>query len=222
MRQSFSGFKIYQFKFWIFQGFVVQNHGTYCANFNDIFIYQICKRRVQQEVRLGIMLKIWANFRKSEHGHAYKHYFYIKTDVFTNDPFLRSCSNNNLLDILLHGSEEFCVRVSKEISKSTIKFLKVSKRLSWSLYWPLTIYKYVSRKILFLCDTTITTIFVLFSSKFTELTKSGLWLLVSVVSCPVLLYLFFIELFFMYSFIYCLEMVDVLLALLFQVHYFFM
>lgn len=59
-----------------------------------------------------------------------------KTRPITSDhaPPLRSYSYNNLLNILLDGSEGFSVIAKKKILKSKIKFLKASKSFDVPLY----------------------------------------------------------------------------------------
>ena len=44
------------------------------------------------------------------------------------NPSLKNYSNEKLLNIILHGSEDFSYNIKQEILKATIKFLKRSER----------------------------------------------------------------------------------------------
>ena len=46
---------------------------------------------------------------------------------------LKSYSDENLLNILLYGSEDFNCKMNKEILKATTKFLKISERVTGPL-----------------------------------------------------------------------------------------
>ena len=61
----------------------------------------------------------------------------LVNDIYTHAQSVKSYAYNNLLEIILYGSEKF--NLNKEILKSTIKFTKASERFDLPLYRPLSI-----------------------------------------------------------------------------------
>ena len=94
---------------------------------------------------------------------------------------LKSHSDENFLNVLLYGSEEFNCNMNKEILKAEIKFLKSSERFNDSPFIILKIFLVLMVLTFRICFS-----FVLILDIYAELTLSGTWLSVSYLSCVVL------------------------------------
>ena len=58
----------------------------------------------------------------------------LLNDICALNPILKILSHEKLLNILLHGSENFSFNTNEKIIKSTIKFLKTSERFVGPLF----------------------------------------------------------------------------------------
>ena len=94
---------------------------------------------------------------------------------------LKSHSDENFLNVLLYGSEEFNCNMNKEILKAEIKFLKSSERFNDPPFIILKIFLVLMVLTFRICFS-----FVLILDIYAELTLSGTWLSVSYLSCVVL------------------------------------
>ena len=94
---------------------------------------------------------------------------------------LKSHSDENFLNVLLYGSEEFNCNMNKEILKAEIKFLKSSERFNDPPFIILKIFLVLTVLTFRICFS-----FVLILDIYAELTLSGTWLSVSYLSCVVL------------------------------------
>ena len=55
------------------------------------------------------------------------------------DSTLQNSSEDQLLTVLLYGSEKYASNVNKEIIRLTISYLKASERFVQTLFWPATL-----------------------------------------------------------------------------------
>ena len=62
--------------------------------------------------------------------------------VYKLDSILQNSSEDQLLTVLLYGSEKYALNVNKEIIRLTISFLKASERFVQPLFWP-TIFLFI-------------------------------------------------------------------------------
>ena len=71
---------------------------------------------------------------------SYNLYFDLRgellNDICALNPILKDLYHENLLNILLNGSENFSFNTNKKIRKCTIKYLKASERFIGPLIWP--------------------------------------------------------------------------------------
>ena len=58
--------------------------------------------------------------------------------VYKLDSTLQNSSRDQLLTVLLYGSEKYALNVNKEILRLTINYLKASERFVQPLFWPTT------------------------------------------------------------------------------------
>ena len=73
--------------------------------------------------------------------------------VYKLDSTHQSSSEDQLLTVLLYGSEKYALNVNKEIIRLTISFLKASERFVQPLFWPtkfVFIYFFICLLVIFL------------------------------------------------------------------------
>ena len=58
----------------------------------------------------------------------------LVNDICALNPTFKNLPHEKLLNILLHGSEDFSLKTNKKILKSTTKFLKTSERFIGPLH----------------------------------------------------------------------------------------
>ena len=71
------------------------------------------------------------------------------------DSTLQNSSEDQLVTVLLYGSEKYASNVNKEILRLTISYLKASERFVQTLFWPATlVFIYLSNFSFLMSDST--------------------------------------------------------------------